>query len=623
MSATEAWTLTELTSGRPPGWQERLAAWDRRLARFPYATTAAVSTIAFGAYAGSLSNGFVYDDEAQVLLNPFVVNPHLWHRIFLGSVWSFQGAGVQTNFYRPLQLFCYWILYRLAGPNPAAFHAFNLLLYALTAAIVYRLGVRLLGGEAAALAAALLWALHPLHVEAVAWISALPDLGCGLFVLAALLLFLCAEQENRNSLGPHLLAAAVYFPALFFKETALALPLVLVAYWFFSPPPPEGSPWGRRALIGSLYLAPLAVYLALRQYALGHLTHAAGFWRVTSRDLAAALGLLGQHLRLFLWPAHLTVFRTFEPGPALRSPWPWLGLAALALTAAFRRRWPLPGFLLWWWLLTLLPCLDIRQLSFPLLADRFSYLPTVGLCLAFSRLALVEFPVARWSLPSASRAGADLTLAALAVVLLVWGGETVRAVPHWRDEETLLNYSLHQSPEAPTLHWTRGMVLEYRWGDYAGAEAEYELALRLNRAGFRRVPGVDYECTLGLGRVAQHRRDFEGARRDYESAARLLPQLSSAYDALGALYFPAGDYARAAPYFERAVAANPQDLGARFYLGTCYWKLGRYPEAALQFRATTGIDPGFRAGYEAEARARSAAGDLQGAAKARQVEGAR
>ncbi len=112
-------------------------------------------------YQGVLACGFVYDDVQQILQNPFVKNPHLWRRIFLGPVWSFVGHGTQAGFYRPLHIFTYWLVCRVAGFDPGAYHAFQLALYALSIWIVYRLGRKILRNELAAFAGALLWTLHP------------------------------------------------------------------------------------------------------------------------------------------------------------------------------------------------------------------------------------------------------------------------------------------------------------------------------------------------------------------------------------------------------------------------------------------------------------------------------
>ena len=98
-----------------------------------------------------------------------------------------------------------------------------------------------------------------------------------------------------------------------------------------------------------------------------------------------------------------------------------------------------------------------------------------------------------------------------------------------------------------------------------------------------------------------------------------MPLGSEAFDALGALYFPVGEYAQAAPYFQRAVQADPYDVVARFYLGTCWMKLGKYRDAAAQFHAAWNVDPTYSAAYEAEAKALEAAGDAAGAARVRSL----
>jgi len=190
--------------------------------------------LAFTVYSGTLSNGFVFDDSPLIVENPFILNPHFWRHIFTGDAWAFQG-GHSSFFYRPLQFAIYWLIYRLAGADPVPFHLLSLTLYAATGWLVYRLGRELLRSDTAALLGAILWLVHPLHVEAVAWISALPDLGAGFFYLLAFLLFCNAETAGQGKLGKHVLAALAFLVALFFKEMALSFPLMALAYWFFSP----------------------------------------------------------------------------------------------------------------------------------------------------------------------------------------------------------------------------------------------------------------------------------------------------------------------------------------------------------------------------------------------------
>jgi tetratricopeptide (TPR) repeat protein len=579
---------------------------NRRIEKYRLPAGALLVAITLLVFAGALSNGFVYDDGPQILQNPFVQNPHLWKRIFTGSVWSFQGAG--TNFYRPLQFACYWILYRLSGPNPAVFHLLNLLLYAASAWLVYRLGRELLANELAALAGALLWALHPVHVETVAWISALPDAGFGFFALLAFWLFLRAERSAEDCFREQLLSVLAFFVALFFKEMALGFPFLLLAYWFFLGKPDS---WRRRSLRWSPYLAAGIVYGVARHAALGYLSETRHFWEISPRVIGAAVALLGQDTRILFWPFHLNVFRVFYLGPSLCSPWPWITLLVIFSALWLRKREPLLAFLIVWWPLALLPVLDIRQLSFPRLADRFLYFPSVGVCLVVAYLLLAwlprRFPRVRW---------APVIGAALSVILLLCAAQTIRAIPRWRDNDTLMNYSLTQSPNAALLHMERGVVLEYEHGDLDAALQEYETARRLNRQSSWPL-GLDHDYFLARGRIALRRGQRREAIADFERVLRVAPDSSQARDALGAIYFPEGDYAKAAEYFAESVKLNPQDLGARFYLGTCWMKLGKYQEAAREFHAAREIDPEYWQAYVAEAQALDAAGEPAAAARVR------
>lgn len=368
--------------------------------RHPGAAGAFLALAAFSVYAGSLKNIFVFDDESQIIDNPFILNPHLWTKLFSGSVWSFVSAAQSDFFYRPLQMFYYWLIYRCVGANASVFHLVQLLVYVATGWIVYRLGCEILANECAAMLGAALWILHPLHVEAVAYISGMADAGAGLFYLLGFLLFVRAEKltapagevlspaltektrvednsdkgpvsavhQRRSSthLAPHLVAAAAYFPALFFKEMAMSFPLLVVAYWFFCSPrgsTPVLRRWSERMFRLMPYIAAVAAYVAVRLAVLGAFARTTKLGRAPIRIAMSAFALLGQHARLLLWPVHLSPYRTFYLGASLRSPWPYLTVLALAAAFWYRRRDPQLSFLVAWWAVALVPCLDIRQLS--------------------------------------------------------------------------------------------------------------------------------------------------------------------------------------------------------------------------------------------------------------------
>ena len=564
---------------------------------------------AFIFYRGVLVCGFVYDDLEQLLQNPFVKNPHLWKRIFLGPVWSFAGSGAQISFYRPLHIFSYWLICRVAGFDTGAYHLSQLVLYAISIWMVYRIGRMLLQNELAAFAGALLWTLHPLHVEAVTWISANPDLGCALFCLLGFWFFLRAEDHSPANLRGHVVAAAVYFPALFFKEAAFSFPLLLLAYWFCHS---SAEPWFRRALHWLPYLAAVAVCAVIRVTVMGRFSDAPLFRKFRSRVAWGAVGLLGQHAKLFFWPLHLSGFRDFDLAASVRSPWPWVALAVLAAACVWRHHEPRLSFLGLWWGVTLVPCLDYRHLSFPLVADRFSYLPSVGLCLALGYLAFGWLPR---HIPQAGQG--EVAAVTLTAVAALWAVQIVRTIPHWQNNDALFDYSLRASPNAALVHVTHGVRLQFRERDYEGAAREFQTALRLNAQSFRPLPVVTYNSYIGLGQVAQLQGREPEAIEYFTKAVHLMRDFYVAYDMLGSIYFPRQDYARAAEYFKAAVSADPQDVQGRFYLGTCWMKLGKPAQAAEQFHAAREVDPDYFQAYVAEAGALELAGDKAGAARVR------
>ena len=562
-------------------------------------------------YHGVLSCGFVSDDFEQILNNPFVKNPQMWRRIFLGRVWSFAGTAVQAKFYRPLHIFTYWLVWRAAGSNPFVFHLVQLVLYAITIWVVYRFARKLLQNELAAFTGALLWTLHPLHVEAVARAAWIPEIGCALFSLLGFWMFLRAEDHSPTNSWWHVAAAGVYLPALFFKEVAFSFPLLLLAYWFCHSSAQE---WSRRAVSLLPYATAVTVCVAIRVCVMGSVSEASLIRDFNSRVGWAATGLLGQHARLFFWPVHLNLFRTFDLGASLRSPWPWAALLVIVAACVWRHREPRLSFLVLWWFVTLLPCLNYRYLSIPLVADRFSYLPSVGFCLALGYLACDWLPL---HLPKAHPA--RLAIPALVLLAALWGTQTLRTIPHWHDNDALSDYSLAESPNAAEMHISHGVNLQLQKGDLEGAAQEFQTALRLNARSIRPAPAVIYDAYVGLAQVALLRGREPEALDYLDKAVHLMPNSSFAYNVLGAVYFPRGDYARAAEYYQQVVRVNPLDIGARFHLGTCLVKLGKPAQAAEQFRAAQEADPDFVQAYQAEAQALEAAGDLAGAAKVRRL----
>ena len=586
--------------------------WDDFLKEHRGLCGAFLFLLAFMVFRGTMANGFVFDDSPLIVENPFILNPHFWKHIFTGDAWAFQG-GHASFFYRPLQLSIYWLIYRLAGANPAPFHLVSFALYAASGWLVYRLGRELLKSELAAVIGASLWLVHPLHVEPVAWISALADLGAGFFCLLAFLVFLNAEVSRRGRFAKHILGAFIFLIALLFKEMALSFPLMLLVFWFFFPGAAQGGKWKEKAGHWCVYATAACVYVLIRYAVLGRLTALARPWKVSPGVFAAGLGLLGQHAKLFWLPIHLDAFRSFDLNSSFHSPWAWLTLAVLLVAVGLRRNEPRLGFLLAWWGVALLPVLDIRQLSFPQVADRFSYLPSVGLCLAIAYLCCVRLPQTR------GMRSALVALAPPAFLFCFWTLKSIQGIPAWCNNETWTLRTSEQSPNSVVLHLRLAENLLFKEGNDKAALREYETARRLNQASSWPMAGFGYAYNNGLGRIALRQGRTDEAIVFFEKAVRVAPQFTEAYDLLGSTFFTRRDFAQAAGYFQHAVNANPYDLNAHFYLGTCWMKMGKFREAAGQFNAARTVDPAYIQAFFAEAGALEAAGDPASAAKVRSL----
>ena len=228
-----------------------------------------LALITWLAFQGSLQNGFVYDDNGQIVRNPFLHPNQPWMTIFTTDVWGYVTGGKASlsNYYRPMQILTYRWIASLAGLNPHYFHLASLIFHILTTLAVYALIWALARVFNLAAGTALLFAIHPIHSEAVDWIAALPDLGSTLFYLVSVLFLVLALRNclgaasfgfllkskssagefdlprqkialwrivflSKSNLWRLLVSLAAYAFSLLWKEMAITLPLIIFIYEF-------------------------------------------------------------------------------------------------------------------------------------------------------------------------------------------------------------------------------------------------------------------------------------------------------------------------------------------------------------------------------------------------------
>jgi len=309
--------------------------------------------IAIFLYLPSLTSDFVYDDHFQIVHNPQIQSWDYVQKLLFTDVWSQKGPEHVGHYYRPV--FSVWmlLLFTIAGPHPWLWHFSNALLHASTTYLVYRLCDSLFKSIAAASFGSLLYAVHPIHVDAVSWISASNELLLAIFVLGALLTLAQATTENKQSWLA--LSAGLYGLALLSKETAIAiLPVFPVVCWFTSAEEGEGRvrkrKWSTLHII-VLYLIPAMLYLAVRWFILD----GAGLDEGKHAYAEVVLNspkILVFYLQKLFWPVGLAGFyvNPLVPSPTNGT---WLTGAALLIGIG----------LVVWFSLSFLPCCPYRKLD--------------------------------------------------------------------------------------------------------------------------------------------------------------------------------------------------------------------------------------------------------------------
>jgi len=530
-------------------------------------------------YVNSLQNGFVYDDNNEVLTNPFIRSFHRVGDIFSTRILAHLGARGATNYYRPISIFGFLICYKLFGLLPYGFHLANLLLHSLIVCVLFGLTQRLFRDQWLAFTAAAVFALHPIHTESVAWVSGVTDLDLALFYLATFWFFLSsARPQGARSEWAQLGMVGSFILALLSKEQAVTLPLTAMVYEHFYRGDRAGTTWRQKvSRYGALWLL-VVVYVLFRirffgAFAPVQLTRNVSWYEA----ILSAAPLAAHYLSKMIWPVHLIAYYPFRKsvtpldfrvlaGVAL------LGLCALAFVALWKRSHRVSfGFI--WFFINIAPVLNSRWLGPNVFAERYLYLPSVGLCW-----------VAAWGIrqiwnraashPHIWRVAFGTFLGALAVLAFV---RIVTRNRDWRDDATYYRVTLAAVPEAESLRLNLGAVY---WNHMQPGAAEREWKKALT------VSPQSAQLLNDLGLVYADKKQYDEAITYFQRSMRLRPNYADAHLNLGRLYETLGKSSEAELQLQSAVALAPLSVQARNELGNFYLTAGRPREAEAQYQAS-------------------------------------
>ena len=554
------------------------------------------------AYWPVYKNGFVYDDLEYVTANPHVQHGITWDEI----KWSL--TSLQSSNWHPLTWMSHMLDGQLYGPNALGHHATNLIFHLANVLLLFAFLSRTTGAFWPSAFVAALFGVHPLHVESVAWVSERKDVLSTFFWLLTMLAYV--RYSKRSSLGNYGLVVGLFILGLASKPMLVSLPFVLLLmdYWPLGRMQKQGM---RRILVEKLPLFLLAAgssmitYFAQRQ---------GGALGTTERfpmgvRIANALVSYVSYIQKMFWPVKLTAFYP-HPGSSLPL---WEAAAAgialilltiLLLRAGRSRPYLAVGWL--WYLGTLVPVIGLVQVGSQALADRYAYIPLIGLFVAVT-----------WGIGEFLR-GKAVAVGACAV-LLVFAVLTRMQLPYWHDDITLYEHAIAVTRDNYVAHVNLGTVLKdqnesinhyreaitikpdgflayHNLGSVLAEQGKLDEAIPYFRKAIRLHPNY-FEAYTDLGVALMHKGEYDEAYANMLRAVEVNPEYAQGHVNLGRLLDSLGQPKEAMDHFQAAVALDPEDAQAHYDYGVCLSRLGGNQEAIEQYEDAIGLDPTFTSAH--------------------------
>ncbi len=516
--------------------------------------------VSFAAYLNALSCGFVYDDKSMDAAGNIL------------AIFS------KTNYYRPLMPIVFKFIYHVFGLNPWGFHLVNILFHCGNSVIVFLTIRRLLNEErvlrslaylSPPFIAALLFASHPIHTEAVTWCAALMDVAFTSFYLLSFYLYVGSEDKKGCS---YVFSVIFFALAVCLKEPALTLPAVLLAYDFV---------FARRQASPLVYVKRYApflmigtIYLALRIHALGQFAPQRRHVELNAYQYAINIfPLFIQCLQKLLFPVNLNVFYKFHPILTMFSLKGLLSLVGTTIFVVFmcisvkKNRAAFLGLV--FITAPLLPILYIQALGEATFAERYLYMPSVGYVLLIAVLV-------SWLRDRLPRAAKSIPIVVIIILGLYTVG-TITRIGIWKDDFTLWADTVKKSPDSAEVRDNLGLAYASQ-GQFDRAIAEYQTALRLK---------PDYATAhynLGLAYASQGQ--FDRAIAEYQTTLRLSQDFAEVHNNLGFAYVSQGQFDRAIAEYQTALRLKPDYAMAHYNLGLAYASQGQFDRAIAEYQTT-------------------------------------
>jgi tetratricopeptide (TPR) repeat protein len=563
--------------------------------RFKFAIAGAVAVATLLVYLTALRNDFInWDDGAYIFENPHI-------RLLNAAFFKWAFFDFYSYNWHPLTWMSHALDYAIWGLSPLGHHLTNIILHAINTFTVVFLVIRLLDAfkrtvpngqssflnEQTTLIAAgttgLLFGLHPLHVESVAWVAERKDLLCALFYLLSIMTYtnyvgsLTEEASQRISFSRfinkhYLLARAFFILALLSKPMAVSLPAVLLLLDWFPYNRIRSLKTLRPALIEKLPLVVLSFISSIVTVLAQKSGGAISSIEIVPLSIRVLVGV--KALISYLWkmalPLNLIPYYSYPRDVSIVSP-VYLSAVVLVIGLTAGCVVMIKKQKLWltawgYYVVTLLPVLGIIQVGGQSMADRYTYLPSLGPFIIIGVFAAwilgYVSSLKKWGL----RIKVFSAIAAVSLLVLM-SYKTLMQIGIWENSIVFWNYVIEKDPNSfSEAYDNRGQALE-KTGQIDRAIADYDKAIAL-------APS-DYEVYDIRGQAFHKMGQLERAIADYSSAIALNPSDSGAYNNRGLAFDKMGQLNRAIMDYDSAIALNPSDAHVFINRGFAYFKAGQ------------------------------------------------
>ena len=488
-------------------------------------------------YTNSLSGDFIWDDIEQIVENPAIKDIGNIPSFFTSDLWRLiSNPTIGSYYYRPFFLLSLAVDYNLWELNPFGYHITNLILHALASFLIYQIGRRLFLNSTPAFLGSMLFAVHPVHVESVAWISGRTDPMAALFFLLSFYLYMLFKDGKGFTML--VFSLTTYLFSLLSKEIGITLPLLLLVYELSFKPQAEPKHYRIKSLkVIGIYLIISLVYLYMRALVLGEAIGEFSASPPLEKRIYTSFGVILDYIRIMVLPVNLKLLYDI---PLRESIFDLQVISSLLLLCAVfiatlltYRKDQMVFFAAAWFFITILPVSNIVPLRPTMMAERYLYIPSVGICLlgglVFYKIYQTGFLLSPY------------LKVLIFLLFIILSAITLQRNRLWKDEATYFAKMAEDAPQNTYAHHNLGET--YR------------------KAG-----------------------NMDNAIKEWQAAIQLYPLHPEANNSLANIALIQGNYPEAVRRYKIAIQGRPENPESHYNIALALERLGDADEAAFHYR---------------------------------------